>query len=167
MRERYYPDLYIGRVQDIDFGYLREKGIKGLILDIDNTLVPHGKEADENAVRWIERVRSEGASACIVSNASRKRVEKFNERLQLPTIHRASKPRVKAFLTAAGIMELKPDEIAVVGDQIFTDIRGGKKAGMFTILVKPIDKKELAFIKIKRLAELFVLAGYRKRIRKE
>jgi uncharacterized protein len=163
MLEKFYPSLQVDSVQHIDLDTLQKNKIRGLILDIDNTLVPmHRKEADERAVAWIEKVRKAGLKACIVSNASEKRVIKFNERLKLHAIHRASKPGTKAFLRAARMMELKPDETAVVGDQIFTDVYGGNKAGMFTILVKPIDKREILFVRLKRFPEKWILSSYRK-----
>jgi len=125
-------------------------------------LVPnHVKEADKGAVDWIEKVKSSGFKACIVSNASKKRVVKFNERLKLYAIHRASKPGTAAFRRALKLMKLKEEEIAVVGDQIFTDIYGGNRLGAFTILVDPIDRKtEFIFVKFKRLFEKFVLKSY-------
>lgn len=158
------PDLMVDRIQDINLDILLKKNIKGLILDIDNTLVPNFmKEADDNAVQWIEKVKNAGLKVCIVSNASETRVIKFNERLKIFAIHRASKPGTKAFLKAARNLELEPKEIAVVGDQVFTDVFGGNRANMFTILVKPIDKKEFFFIKIKRIGEKIVLAKHRKK----
>jgi uncharacterized protein len=167
MLDRFYPGLIVDSIQDIDLEILMKKNIKGLILDIDNTLVPmHMKEADERAVQWIEKVRAAGFKTCIVSNASEKRVIKFNERLKVFAIHRASKPGTKSFLKAARLMDIKIHEAAVVGDQIFTDVYGGNKAGAFTILVQPIDKKEIAFIRFKRIFEKPVLRSYRKKLQK-
>lgn len=164
MLERYYPALMVDRIQEIDAELLVKKGIRGLILDIDNTLVPnHVKDADEHAIQWIQRMKNKGFKACIVSNASKKRVIRFNEKLQLYAIHRASKPGTKSFLKAARLMDLKPKEIAVVGDQVFTDIYGGNKAGMFSILVKPLHHREALFIKAKRILERFVLARFHRR----
>lgn len=163
MLEMFYPDLFVDKVQNIDLQFLQKNNIKGVILDIDNTLVPHGKEADENAVLWIEKVKSAGLRACIVSNASKKRVIKFNERLKLYAIHRANKPGSKSFIKAAQLMDLKPFETAVIGDQIFTDVYGGNKVKMYTVLVKPIDKKEIPFIRFKRLFEKIILAKYKLR----
>lgn len=161
MIERFFPAIMLDRIQSISAEFLLNKGIKGLILDIDNTLVPeHMKEADENAVAWLENMKAAGFKLCIVSNASRKRVIKFNEKLSLHAIHRASKPGTKAFLRAAGLLGFKNENIAVVGDQIFTDIYGGNKAGMYTILVRPINKKEGVFIRMKRIPEKFVLSSY-------
>ena len=163
MFEKFYPKQSVNRIQDIDFETLKKNNIRGLILDIDNTLVPqHHKEADENAVKWLEKAKQAGLKTCIVSNASKKRVIKFNEKLKVFAIHRASKPGTKAFLKAMRLMSISSDQTAVIGDQIFTDIYGGNKAGMFTILVKPIDKRENLFIRLKRLPEKLVLNRYRK-----
>lgn len=164
MLEIFFPALMADRIQQISLDTLRKNRIKGLILDIDNTLVPPNmQEADDNAVEWIEKVKKAGFKVCIVSNASKKRVIKFNERLLLPAIHRASKPGTRAFKKAARLMELKPDEASVIGDQIFTDVYGGNRAGMYTVLVKPIDRNEYFWIRFKRLAEKYVLAKYHKK----
>jgi HAD superfamily phosphatase (TIGR01668 family) len=163
MIETFYPKLSVDKIQNIDFDTLKKNNIRGLILDIDNTLVPqHMKEADENAVKWIERAKEAGFKTCIVSNASKKRVIKFNERLKVFAIHRASKPGSKAFQKAVRLMNITADQAAVIGDQIFTDIYGGNRVGMFTILVKPIDKREGLFIRFKRLPEKLVLKKYKK-----
>lgn len=163
MFERFYPDLKVDRVQDIDFNLLRSKRIKGVLLDIDNTLVPmHMKEADDNAVEWIEKLKAGGFKVCIVSNASNKRVIKFNERLKVFAFHRASKPGSRIFLKALRLMNIRPEEAAMVGDQIFTDIWGGNRLNMYTILVKPIDEKEAFWIRAKRLPEKLVLTSLSK-----
>jgi len=164
MFEKFYPNVILDKVQDISIEKLDKNNIKGLILDIDNTLVPeHMKEADENAVKWIERIKDAGFKLCIVSNASKKRVIKFNERLQLYAIHRASKPGTRAFEKAGRLMDFQNENIAVVGDQIFTDIYGGNRVNMFTILVTPIHKKENLFVTLKRLPEKLVLRSYYKK----
>lgn len=163
MIKKFFPDLLVDGIQNIKLDMLKEKKIKGLILDIDNTLVPSNmKEADENAVSWIERVKSEGFKVCIVSNASKKRVIKFNEKLKLFAFYRASKPGSKSFMKAVRLMNIKPEETAVVGDQIFTDVYGGNRLDMHTILVKPIDTIEPWFVKIKRFPEKIVLSKYSK-----
>ncbi|MDP4094588.1 MAG: YqeG family HAD IIIA-type phosphatase [Bacillota bacterium] len=164
MLEKFFPDLTYNRVSEINLDLLKEKGIKGFILDIDNTLVPNHAEADENAVRWMEKIQKEGFKVCIVSNASKKRVIKFNERLKVNAIHRASKPGSKAFKAAFKLMGLTSKEAVIVGDQIFTDIYGGKRVGILTILVTPIDKKESVLIKLKRVGEKIVLKRYKKQL---
>jgi HAD superfamily phosphatase (TIGR01668 family) len=164
MLEAFYPDMMVDRVQDIDLNILKKKSIKGLILDIDNTLVPeHVEEADQNAVDWIEGLKKDGFKVCIVSNATKKRVVRFNEKLQLFAIHRAKKPVSFAFRKAARLMDIDAGQIAMIGDQIFTDVFGSKRVGMFSILVKPIHLKEAFFVKLKRLPEKYVLKKYMKK----
>jgi len=166
MLEIFFPEITVDKIQDLNLDLLTKKKIKGLILDIDNTLVPPTmKDADENVVRWIEKIKNAGFKICIVSNASKKRVIKFNERLKIYAIHRASKPGTKAFLKAVRLMDIKAEEAAVIGDQIFTDIFGGNRAGMHTILVKPIVNSEYVFIKAKRVIEKYILKKYEKRPR--
>lgn len=163
MLKIFYPCIAVDSIVDITKELLDKNQIKGLILDIDNTLVPnHVAEADENAVKWIETIKAEGYKMCIVSNASKKRVVRFNNKLQLYAVHRAMKPGTAAFKKACSIMGLSCKSVAVVGDQIFTDVYGGNLAGMFTILVKPIDKREGKLVRIKRLFEKRILERYAK-----
>jgi len=168
MIEKFYPRYKVDKVQDIELSMLKKNKIKGIILDVDNTLVPeHVAEADKNAVEWIERLKKAGFKVCIVSNASQKRIIKFNEKLKIHAIHNASKPCKKAFMKAVSLMGTKVDETAVIGDQIFTDIYGGNRLNMFTILVTPIDQKEIFFVKIKRFAENYVLSKHEKFLLKQ
>ncbi len=164
MKEAFYPDIYVESINKITAEILEGNKIKGIILDIDNTLVPnHVADADENAVKWIEAMKSKGFKLCIVSNGAKKRVIRFNERLKLYAVHRAMKPVREAFLKAGRHMELKGEQIAVVGDQIFTDIYGGNRAGMLTILVKPIDMREGRMVRLKRVFEKMILRRYAER----
>jgi HAD superfamily phosphatase (TIGR01668 family) len=164
MIEIFYPSLTVDSIRDITVELLDRHKIKGLILDIDNTLVPNNvADADENAVQWIEGMKAAEFKLCIVSNASRKRVIRFNDRVKLYAVHRATKPGTGAFEKAARMMDFKNKNIAVVGDQIFTDIFGGNRVGMFTILVKPIDKHEGRLIKLKRILEKKILKSYAKK----
>ncbi|HEX2946450.1 MAG TPA: YqeG family HAD IIIA-type phosphatase [Clostridia bacterium] len=161
MSEIFFPGLYVNSIRDITPDLLEKHRIRGLILDIDNTLVPnHVADADENAVEWIGRIRAAGYKLCIVSNASKKRVVRFNDRLQLDAVHRAMKPGTGAFIKAGRLMGIKNENIAVVGDQIFTDVYGGNRAGMFTILVHPIDKREGKLVRFKRIFEKRILIRY-------
>jgi HAD superfamily phosphatase (TIGR01668 family) len=161
MKSVFYPEVYVDSINEITDELLKENGIKGLILDIDNTLVPnHVADADENTVKWIEKMKASGYKMCIVSNAARKRVVRFNDRLRLNAVHRAMKPAVSAFLKAGRTMGLDRESIAVVGDQIFTDIYGGNRAGMFTILVRPIDQREGRLVRFKRIFEKRILERY-------
>ncbi len=161
MIEKYYPDLYFDSIRHVDLESLKNRGIQGLILDIDNTLVPmHAKDADENAISWIAELKDKGFKVCILSNASEKRVIRFNKDIAVTAIHRAYKPAGKAFLNAAKVMGLEPENIAVIGDQVFTDIVGGNKVNMLTVLVKPIDNKEILFVRFKRILEKRIIQSF-------
>jgi HAD superfamily phosphatase (TIGR01668 family) len=156
-----YPDIIVGRINDIDLNILKDKNIKGLIVDIDNTLVAWDvKEADEAAIQWIDKIKDSGLKICLVSNNSKERVAKFNEKLSLFTVHRANKPSRAPFIKASRYLNIAPSEAAVIGDQIFTDILGGNRLGMFTILVTPLSQKEFPLIRVKRFLEKIVLRGY-------
>ncbi|MGE4282265.1 MAG: YqeG family HAD IIIA-type phosphatase [Clostridia bacterium] len=168
MLEILFPSLIVETIENIDLETLQKNNIKGLVLDIDNTLVAWDiKEADEKAMRWIQYVKSQGIKVCLVSNNTEDRVVKFNENLSLFAIHAANKPSKMPFLKALRYLELKPEEIAVVGDQIFTDVLGGNRLNMFTILVTPISQKEFPFIKMKRFFEKRVLKSYEKKFSKK
>ena len=161
MIERFYPDMIVDSVQHINLDMLKDKGIRGLILDIDNTLVPSFiKEADDRTLKWINVVKEHGFKTCIVSNARKKRVELFNGKLGLEAIYRASKPGRRSFKKALDVLDLDASKAAVVGDQIFTDVFGGNRLGMLTILVKPIHKEEFFFVKLKRFPEKYILKKY-------
>lgn len=161
VNRKFYPSVTVDEVGDITGELLEKHNIKGLILDIDNTLAPnHAKEPDDKTVEWVRDLLSAGYKMCIVSNAVRRRVEIFNERMKLPTVYNAMKPRMAAFRKAGRILGLENRHIAVVGDQIFTDIYGGNRAGMFTILVNPIDSREGMFVRFKRVFERRILKQY-------
>jgi HAD superfamily phosphatase (TIGR01668 family) len=162
MLEKFYPDIYLNSVYDITTEFLNEKGLKGIIFDIDNTLVPmHQPRADDKTIHWLNYLISEGIKVIIVSNARLNRVKEFCRGLDVPYIYKASKPFSGAFIKASSQMRLRGNEIAMVGDQIFTDIIGGNRLDMFTILVKPINPKELITIRLKRVLEKVVINDFK------
>jgi len=161
MNEIFLPRMYVDGFAEITADILRENDIKGLILDVDNTLVPnHVADPDDSVLNWIESMKASGFKLCIVSNGAKRRVVRFNEKLKLYAIHRAMKPVKSAFIKAGRLMGLESRHIAVIGDQIFTDVYGGNRAGMFTILVRPIDRREGRLVKFKRIFEKRILRGY-------
>ncbi len=155
------PDLYYENIFAIDPGELQSRGIRGLICDIDNTIVPWSKdEVLEEVIDWFAEINERGYRIVLVSNGLDKRVNYFSQRLDIPAIGRAVKPRKKAFRRARKLLELENKEIAVVGDQIFTDVLGGNRLGFLTILVDPMDKREFITTRILRLLEkLFYRRG--------
>lgn len=150
------PKMYFKTIEDIAVKTLKKRNIKGLILDIDNTLVPpHTPEADEKAKRFVYRMQEE-FKICIVSNNIYERAEKFANSFPVDFICDGNKPAKKPFLLALEKLQLEPCEIAVIGDQIFTDVWGANRMGMISVLVNPVCDREGKFVKFKRLLEKLV-----------
>lgn len=153
-----YPDLYLESIYELDFNELSNRGIKGLIADLDNTLVAwKNPELSDKLICWIQEAKNYHIKICIVSNNNSKRVLDFAEKVGLPAVPNANKPRRKGFQQALNQLELPYEDVAVIGDQIFTDIWGANRMGMFSILVVPIDKKEFFGTRILRMLERIVL----------
>lgn len=158
-----YPDLYVDSLRDIPLEELKRAGKKAFILDLDNTVTEwNSNEIREEVAQWFFEVKQHGFKACIISNNGAKRVEKVAKSLNIPFISRAGKPRRGSFHKAVAIMNAGTEETAVIGDQIFTDIMGGNRAGLFTILVVPIARREFLGTKISRTFEYFVLKHIKK-----
>jgi len=156
-----YPDLYLNNVKEITLELLNENNIKGLILDVDNTLIDYDKNILEGAKEWCDNLKQNNIKICILSNTNKvKKVEKVAKILDLEYIYFAHKPNKKGFFNAQNLLGLKVEEIATVGDQIFTDVLGGNKVGMFTILTKPIDERDIIITKVKRPFEKIVIKKY-------
>lgn len=150
------PKMYFRTIEDISVKALKKRGVKGLILDIDNTLVPpHAPEADDRAKRFVKRMEEE-FKICIVSNNIYERAEKFADSFPVDFICDGNKPAKKPFLLAIEKLKLEPSEIAVIGDQIFTDVWGANRMNMISVLVNPICDKEGKFVKFKRILEKMV-----------
>lgn len=158
MKNRLKPDIYLNTVYELDIAVLKQKGIRAIIVDIDNTLVAWDTRLpDEKVNELVGRLVAEGFKICILSNNSRKRVEEFNKGLKLPAIYKALKPGKAAFRRAMKLMEARVSETAVIGDQLFTDILGGNRLGLFTVLVAPISSKEFLWTRLVRMVEKSVL----------
>jgi len=158
MKKTLKPDLYLKSVHELDTALLVEKGISAIIIDIDNTLVSWDtKEPDEKVSQLISGLLQKGFKICILSNNSQRRVEEFNRGLKLPAIHKALKPSRNAFRRAMRLMEASAENTAVIGDQLFTDILGGNRMGLFTVLVSPISSKEFVWTMLVRRVEKLVL----------
>ncbi len=158
MLELLKPTLYLESIFNLDLEHLKELNIHGFIIDIDNTLVEWDKKyASERVKKWLRNLELQGFKVCLVSNNTEDRVVKFNEELKLPAIHRAVKPRLEAFEKAMDIMGTTPDTTAVIGDQIFTDVLGGNRLKLFTILVIPMGNHELKWTRFVRRIEKLLL----------
>lgn len=150
------PDVVAASVLEIDLALLRARGIEALLLDLDNTLTRwRSREVRAEVLDWVRQVRAAGFQVHIVSNAgTAPRVEHVARQMGVPFLVRAAKPRRRGFRRAAKLLNVPAERVAVVGDQIFTDVLGGKRAGMFTILVDPIDRRcEFISTRFMRLVE--------------
>ncbi len=167
MFQKFYPDKIEQSTYQIAFDKLRQEGIKALIFDIDNTLVPHGAPADEACIALFKRLKELGFSMMLLSNNKEQRVKSFNEQIDVAYIFKAGKPSTKNYLLAMEQMKSNVENTIFIGDQLFTDIYGAKKAGIPTILVKPIHPKEEIQIVLKRRLEKVVLYFYQKQLKKD
>lgn len=158
-----YPNLYLTNIKEITLDLLEKNKIKGLILDVDNTLIDYDKELIEGAKQWCDNLKGNNIKICILSNTNKvKKVAKVAKILDLEYIYFAHKPSKKGFYKAQKLLGLNLNEIATVGDQVFTDVLGGNRVGMFTILTKPIDKRDIVITKLKRPFEKVVIKKYLK-----
>lgn len=159
----FYPDFYYSSTYKIPFEKMYEEGIRGVLFDVDNTLVPHGAPADQRAKQLFVDLESMGMKYCLISNNKEKRVASFNEEIGAPYLFNAHKPSTKNYKKAMEIMGTDAKNSAFVGDQLFTDVWGAKRAGMLSILVMPMDPHEEIQIVLKRYVEKVVLFFYKKR----
>lgn len=163
MIKKLYPKLYLSSIFEINVEELKEEGIKGIIFDIDNTLVPYDVlDPTAEIIDFFEMLKEKGFKVCLMSNNTEDRVMRFNEGLKVFAIHKSGKPRTKSFKRALELMALPREQVAIVGDQIFTDVYGGNLMGVHTILVKPVSDKDEWITKIKRGLEQKVIKQYEK-----
>ena len=162
-----YPDLYINNVKEIEYEFLKERNIKGLILDVDNTLIDYYKNMPEGVEEWCKDLQDKNIKFCIASNSNKKeKVKSVSEKLGIPYIFFAKKPLKMGLNKAKKIMKLESSEVAVVGDQIFTDVLGANRCKMFSILVDPIEEKDIFITVIKRPIENLIKKNYNKNLTK-
>ncbi|KIL38277.1 hypothetical protein SD70_27485 [Gordoniibacillus kamchatkensis] len=140
------PRLQVATIYDIDLDGLAASGIRGIITDLDNTLVgARDPDATPELIDWLENVKRRGFQVVIVSNNNLARVQAFASPIRVPFIHSARKPTNAAFRKALQLMKLRAEEACVIGDQMMTDVLGGNRMGLFTILVTPISPQDEGF----------------------
>lgn len=163
MFDYFFPDEVIESTYDINFEHLYQQGYRGVIFDIDNTLVPHGEPADDRAKELFARLKTLGFSCCLLSNNKLARVKMFNDDVNVHFIEDAHKPSIKNYIKATRLMGTKKSNTVFIGDQLFTDVWGAKRAGIRNVLVRPIHPKEEIQIVLKRYLEKIVLYFYYKK----
>ena len=158
----FYPKECQKSVYDIDFQAYYDKGFRGILFDIDNTLVPHGAPADEKIIAFFQSLREMGFHTCLISNNQEPRVKPFGMKVHSKYIYNAHKPSKKSYEKAFTLLGTQKEQTLFVGDQLFTDVYGANRVQMHTILVNPIHPKEEIQIVLKRRLEKIVLYFYNK-----
>ena len=158
-----YPKEHFNNVKEITIEYLRKNKINALILDVDNTLIDYDKNLDEGIIKWAENLKEEGIKLYILSNSNKKeKVKTVAEKLKIEYEYFGKKPLKTGFKKVQNKLQEKSENIGVVGDQIFTDVLGGNRCKMFTILVEPIAEKDIWITLLKRPIENAIKKRYRK-----
>ncbi|MCI8375333.1 MAG: YqeG family HAD IIIA-type phosphatase [Lachnospiraceae bacterium] len=159
----FYPKEYLGSTYEIDFEGLYQAGWRGILFDVDNTLVPHDAPADARSIALFERLHQIGFSTCLISNNKEPRVMPFAKALHTPYVYKAGKPKPRGYQEGMRRMGTEKSNTLFVGDQLFTDVWGANLAGIHSILVKPMNPKEEIQIVLKRYLEKPVIHCYQRR----
>ena len=165
--KKLYPKKVVRSTYAINFKKYYKNGYRGVLFDIDNTLVPHGEAADDKAVAFFGKLRDMGFKFCLISNNKMERGKPFADAVGAPFICDAHKPSTDGYNEAMNIIGTDINETLFVGDQVFTDVFGANRASLYTILVRPIHPKEEIQIVLKRYLEEPVLFFYKMRDRKQ
>ena len=157
--EAFRPGARTPRLRDVDIQDLLAQGRDSVLLDLDNTMLPwKDSHLPEETVVWIEEAKAAGLKVCIVSNTHYpRRLAQIAEQIEVPYVSRALKPRPYGFLKALDVLSTVPERAVVIGDQVLTDVWGGNRAGIFTILVDPLHPREFVGTKVSRLIERGIL----------
>ena len=160
-----YPNFYLKNIKEVDINLLKENNIEALLLDVDNTLIDLDRNLLEGVDEWCDNLKKEGIKFCILSNSNKKdKVENVAKTLDIPFVFFGTKPLKRGFKKAKEIVNKDYKNIAIIGDQIFTDVIGGNRCKIYTILVEPISSRELFITSVKRGVENFIIKKYQKRI---
>ncbi|MBT2677415.1 YqeG family HAD IIIA-type phosphatase [Bacillus sp. ISL-35] len=163
MLKHFLPDQHVKNIFEIDPDSLKEKGVKGIITDLDNTLVEWDRPtATPKLIEWFDNMRRNEILITIVSNNNEKRVRAFSDPLQIPFIFQARKPMTRAFNKALKQMGLRKEETVVIGDQLLTDVLGGNRSGFHTILVVPVAQTDGFVTRFNRKVERRILNWFKK-----
>ncbi len=162
MYQKFVPSQYVKTVFDITPDMLLKKNIRGIITDLDNTLVEWDRpEATPMLIDWLRSMKDAGIQVVIVSNNNELRVKSFADPLGIPFIYQARKPMGRAFRKALKLMNVSREQVVVIGDQMLTDIFGGNLNKLHTILVLPVAKSDGFFTRFNRLVERRIMKRLR------
>lgn len=164
MLKKLCPKSQANSILELDLNQLEKSGIRGIIFDLDNTLVEWKKDnLSPEVIDLISRFKKRGYKLCILSNALEHRVETVAQMLNIPYVSRAVKPRKSPFRKALEIMGTGPEQTAVVGDQLFTDILGGNRMKLYTIWTPPLSPTEFLSTRAVRQIERLVIKSFQKK----
>ncbi|WP_331710029.1 YqeG family HAD IIIA-type phosphatase [Fictibacillus phosphorivorans] len=164
MLKHFLPDQHVQNILDITPEMLVERGVKGIITDLDNTLVEWDRpEATPELIEWFTSIKEKGILITIVSNNTQHRVKSFSDPVGIPFIYSARKPMTKAFKRALKDMKLKNEEVVVIGDQLLTDVLGGNRLGLHTILVVPVASSDGFWTRFNRKIERIILSWMKRK----
>ena len=166
MFKKFYPTVYCKSAYSVDFQKLYDKGYRGLLTDVDNTLVGHGAPSDERSEALFKMLKEMGWKTCIISNNDEKRIKPFAQIVGSPYVYSAAKPKKDGYIKGMAIMETDREHTVFMGDQIFTDIFGANNSGIRSILVKPLKMDFKFLILLKRIGEKIVFVFYRRYAKK-
>ena len=156
-----YPKYYCDRITDIKVDFLKENNIKGLILDVDNTMLDTRLNMVEGLLEWHEKIVKAGIKTMIVSNSNKKeKLDSISGKLNVEYIRLATKPFKRGFIKAQKMLQIPFENIAAIGDQIFTDVIGANRCNIYSILVKPINEEDIWITKWKRPIEEKIVKKY-------
>lgn len=162
MFEKFYPDFKFGSIHEIPKNFFEKHGIKYALLDIDNTLVSYTRStADDGARQFLGGLTENNIQYAFVSNNHRERVEEFAREFGSVYVNDAAKPLRFGINKAMRLLGADKKQAVIIGDQLFTDVWAGKRTGIMTVMVDPIDAKETPFFGMKRWLEKIVLKDYR------
>lgn len=158
MLELYKPDVYSKDIYNIDYKKLKLCGIKCLLFDLDNTLVPlYLKRPTRKVKDFIEILKDMGFKVIIISNSGKNRLLPFKRILEVDCAASSKKPSKNKYIKIMNEYKYNESEIAAIGDQIVTDIFGGNRIGIYTVLVDPISRREYIWTKFNRIKEKIII----------
>lgn len=161
MIKKLFPKEYKQSIYNIDYKALKERGVKALFFDLDNTVAPYDVARPDSAAGELLRgLVGQGFAVCLLSNNGKERVSRFNEGIGVGVVWSAKKPLLFGMKKALALTGAAASEAVMVGDQIFTDVWGANRAGIYSILVKPVSNREEFFVKLKRGFETMVINAY-------
>lgn len=162
--QTFLPDMYQKSVYAINYEMLKNAGIKIMLFDLDNTIIPlHAKSASKKIKDLFEDVKNMGIKPVIISNARKRRVEPFKDELLVDASYLSLKPLKWKYKRILKIYGVKPNEVAAVGDQLITDIFGANRMQFTSILVNPMSSEDLVATKFNRIFERIIIKHYTKK----